>query len=175
MRYIIETPRLLMREMGMGDFKDICSILQDERVMYAYNGAFSDEETSGWIERQIKRYAEYKFGLWAVLLRESGKIIGQCGITMQEYDGRLVPEIGYLFAYDYWHHGYATESAAACKDYGFNTLHFDTLYSIIRDTNTASINVALRNGMRPSGTLTKHYRGTEMPHIVYSISAASVQ
>lgn len=63
MRYIIETPRLLMREMGMGDFKDICSILQDERVMYAYNGAFSDEETSGWIERQIKRYAEYKFGL----------------------------------------------------------------------------------------------------------------
>lgn len=171
MKYIIETSRLLMREMGADDFKDICSILQDERVMYAYNGAFNDEETVDWIERQIKRYEEYKFGLWAVLLKRSGRIIGQCGITMQEYDGKPVPEIGYLFAFDYWHHGYATEAAAACKEYGFGKLHFDTLYSIIRETNTASINVALRNGMRPIGTLKKHYRGIDMPHIVYGVSS----
>ena len=48
-------------------------------------------------------------------------------------------------------------------------LHFDALYSIIRDTNIASQRVAVRNGMRPIDTLIKHYRGIDMPHLVYCI------
>ena len=76
-------------------------------------------------------------------------MIDQCGITMQEYKGMEVPEISYLLAHEYWHKGYAVETATVCREYGFNTLKFDELYSIVRDTNVASQKVVIRNGMNP--------------------------
>lgn len=167
---VLETERLQLREMLVSDRKALASILQDERVMYAYNGAFDDEETDRWMQKQLQRYKEYGFGLWAVVKKDTGEMIGQCGITMQEYNGMQVPEIGYLFAYEYWHQGYATEAATACREYGFHVLRCDALYSIIRDTNRPSQRVAIRNGMHPVGTLVKHYRGTDMPHIVFCIT-----
>lgn len=166
-RPILETERLQLREMERSDMKDLSKILQDEEVMYAYEGAFDDEEVEAWMTRQLRRYEEFGFGLWGLFLKESGEMIGQCGITMQEYGTMQVPEIGYLLARAYWHRGYATEAAAACREYGFGVLHFDRLYSIIRDTNTASQRVALRNGMHPIDTIVKHFRGVEMPHIVF--------
>lgn len=166
-RPILETERLQLREMELSDMKDLSKILQDEEVMYAYEGAFDDEEVEAWMTRQLRRYEEFGFGLWGLFLKESGEMIGQCGITMQEYGTMQVPEIGYLLARAYWHRGYATEAAAACREYGFGVLHFDRLYSIIRDTNTASQRVALRNGMHPIDTIVKHFRGVEMPHIVF--------
>ena len=83
------------------------------------------------------------------------------------YEGRF--EIGYLFAYKYWHKGYATEAAMACREYGFEKLQFDALYSIIRDTNIASQNVAIRNGMHIVGSMVKYYRGEVMPHVVFCV------
>lgn len=166
-RMILETARLQLYEMNISDIKSLASILQDENVMYAYNGAFNEEETMAWMQKQLQRYKEFGFGLWSVFLKDTNEMIGQCGITMQEYQIAQVPEIGYLFAYEYWHKGYATEAAIACLEYGLNTLHFNVLYSIIRDTNIASQKVALRNGMYPIDTIIKHYRGVEMPHIVF--------
>ena len=147
----------------------LSSILQDERVMYAYNGAFSDKETFAWMQKQLQRYKDYGFGLWGVILKDTNEMIGQCGLTMQEYKTAQVPEIGYLLAHKYWHKGYAVEAATACREYGFNTLKFDELYSIIRDTNVASQKVALRNGMNPIDYIVKHYRGVDMPHLVYCV------
>lgn len=168
-RIVLETDRLLLREMSLSDMSALSSILQDERVMYAYNGAFSDKETLDWMQKQLQRYKDYGFGLWGVLLKDTGKMIGQCGITMQEYKTAQVPEIGYLLAHEYWHKGYAVEAATACREYGFNTLNFNALYSIIRDMNIASQNVALRNGMTVIDTIVRHYRGTDMPHLVFCV------
>lgn len=165
---LIETDRLQLREMSLSDMEALSLILQDENVMYAYNGAFNDEE-SAWMQKQLQRYREHGFGLWGVFLKDSGEMIGQCGITMQEYKGGQVPEIGYLLAHKYWHKGYATEAATACREYGFNVLHFDALYSIIRDTNIASQNVALRNGMTLTDTIVKHYRGVDIPHTIFCV------
>lgn len=164
---ILETARLQLCEMNLSNIKYLSSILQDERVMYAYNGAFSDEETMAWMQKQLQRYKIYGFGLWAVFLKDAEEMIGQCGITMQEYNMAQVPEIGYLFAYKYWHKGYATEAATACLEYGMNVLGFSKLYAIIRDTNIASQRVALRIGMHPIDTMVKHYRGVELPHTVF--------
>lgn len=164
---ILETDRLMLREMDFSDVEALASMLQDDRVMYAYNGAFNDRETLLWLQKQIQRYNDHGFGLWGVFLRNSDEMIGQCGITMQDYKTTQVPEIGYLFAHKHWHKGYATEAAIACREYGFNKLRFEVMYSIIRDSNEASKNVALRNGMIPIDHITKHYRGIDMLHIVF--------
>lgn len=164
---ILETERLYFREMNQGDFFSLCEILQDERTMYAYEGAFSDQEVQEWLDRQLSRYEKWNFGLWAVILKETDKMIGQCGLTMQPWKESEVLEIGYLFNRLYWHRGYATEAARACKKYAFETLGASEVCSIIRDTNLASQNVAVRNGMTKIDSWTKHYRGIDMPHDRY--------
>ena len=165
---ILETDRLYLRELKQTDFHSLCKILQDEDTMYAYNGAFCDGEVREWLDRQIHHYQKWNFGLWAVILKETDDMIGQCGLTMQPWKGAEVLEIGYLFARLHWHQGYAIEAAAACKNYAFEVLKADEVCSIIRDTNTASQNVAIRNGMAVVDTWTKHYRGVDMPHFRYA-------
>ncbi len=166
---VLETERLILREMTQEDFQALCKILQDESVMYAYEGAFSNAEVQAWLDRQVKNYREYGFGLWAVILKEKGVMIGQCGLTVQNYKSNMVLEVGYLFQKEYWHCGYATEAAIACKEYAFDKLNSKEVYSIIRDTNIASQDVAKRNGMSCIDEFIKHYRGVEMPHFVYCI------
>ncbi len=164
---IFETERLYLREMSEGDLMSLGKILQDKEVMYAYEHAFSDEEAYLWLNNQLSRYKKYGFGLWAVVLKETNEFIGQCGITMQKYGDREVPEIGYLFRKDFWHRGFAAEAASACKKYAFEVLGFEEVYSIIRVNNEPSKKVAERNGMHPVDTLIKHYYNMDMPHIVY--------
>jgi RimJ/RimL family protein N-acetyltransferase len=166
---ILETSRLVLREMQQSDYSNLCNILQDADVMYAYEGAFSDIETQELLDKQISSYLEYGFGLWAVLLITTGEMIGLCGLTMQNYLDTQVLEVGYLFQKAYWRHGYATEAAIACRDYAFEKLNADEVFSIIRDDNIASQNVAKRNGMTVADTFIKHYRGVNMPHYLFSV------
>ena len=167
-KIILETPRLMLREMTKDDYPALAAILQDEQTMYAYEGAFSDEETLAWLDRQMKNYSDYEFGLWAVLLKENGEMIGQTGVTWQKINDDKVPEVGYLFNRAFWGHGYATEAAIACKQYAFEKIGFNEVYTIVRDSNIPSINVAIRNGMLARFTIMKHYRGVDMPHYVFS-------
>ena len=166
---ILETERLYLREMNQSDFASLCRILKDDETMYAYEGAFSDDEVREWLDRQIARYQKWGFGLWAVILKDTNEMIGQCGLTMQNWKDVEVLEIGYLFERAHWHKGYATEAAQTCKKYAFETLNASEVCSIIRDTNIASQNVAIRNGMTVKDKWTKHYRGMDMPHHRYVV------
>lgn len=166
---ILETERLYLRELNQADFNSLCRILQDEEVMYAYEGAFSDEEVQEWLDKQISRYRMWDFGLWAVILKETDEMIGQCGLTMQMWKDEEVLEIGYLLEQAYWHKGYAAEAANACKKYAFEILKAEEVCSIIRDTNIASQNVAIRNGMTRTDSWTKYFKGIAMPHYRYVI------
>ena len=142
---VLETERLVLRKLCKEDQASLNKMLQDAEVMYAYAHAFSDEEAREWLDRQ-----------------ETGEFIGQCGLTMQDCEGRQVLEVGYLFCKEFWHHGYATEAARACRDYAFETLKAEEVYSIIRDSNTASRNVAGRNGMKKAGSFVKYYYTRKM-------------
>ena len=172
---ILETERLFLREMTEEDYPALCLILQDEETMTAYEHAFDDDEARDWLRRQRARYKRDGFGLWAVLLKNTGEMIGQCGITMQDWEKSRVPEIGYLFQKDYWHQGYATEAARGCRRYAFDTLGLSEVYSIIRDSNFPSMNVAIRNAMQVRGRFVKHYYGIDMPHLVFSVRKKELQ
>lgn len=167
---IIETQRLYMRRLNENDVEALSKILRDEETMYAYEGAFSEAEVLEWLERQLARYRQYGFGLWAVIFPETDEFIGQCGLTIQQWKDSEVLEVGYLFRREFWHNGYATEAARACMEYAFRELNADEVCSIIRDTNIASQRVALRNGMRLADSWVKYYRGVDMPHYRYLIT-----
>lgn len=166
---ILETQRLLLREMVPEDFSGLCGFLQDKSVMYAYEHAFSGQEVRQWLDRQRERYARDGFGLWSMIEKDGGQLIGDCGLTMQDWSGRQVPEIGYHLRRDKWHQGFATEAASACKEYAFTVLGLQEVYSIIRENNLPSQKVALRNGMCVAGCFTKHYYGVDMPHLVFRV------
>lgn len=166
---IITTERLLFRKMDIHDWDALCMILKDDETMYAYGGAFEDCEVRAWLERQLSRYRERGFGLWAVVLKENRQMIGQCGLTMQPWKNEEVLEIGYLFNRLYWHYGYASEAAQACKKYAFDVLDAYEVCSIIREGNISSENVARRNGMVMKDRWIKYYRGVEMPHNRYVV------
>ena len=166
---MFETERLTLREMTQEDLPALCAILQDERTMYAYNGAFSETEAQAWLDKQLLRYREDGFGLWAVCAKDTGEMIGQCGLSWQDAGGKRVLEIGYLLNRAHWHKGYAIEAASFCKRYAFDELNAGEVYSIIRETNDPSIRVALRIGMDVCGRFVKRYRGVDMPHLLFRI------
>lgn len=167
---LLETDRLILRQMTRKDFPKLCKMLQDPEVMWAYEHAFSDLEVTLWLERQLERYCKNGFGLMAVILKTTNELIGQTGITWQDWDGRRVPEIGYIFNKAYWHQGYAIEAASACKRYCFDILGLNEVYSIIRDNNCPSQKVAVKNGMKKIGETIKYYWNVKMPHHIYRIT-----
>lgn len=168
---LITTPRLGMRELTEADLPALRSILQDPETMTAYEGPFDEGQVRAWLERMEQRYREDGFGLWAVVRKSDGKTIGQCGITWQEIDGHRVHEVGYLFNREYWHSGYATEAARAAVEYAIAGLGATRVYAQVRDTNIASMNVAIRLGMTVRTRFIKHYRGIDMPHLAFAIDA----
>lgn len=167
---IIETERLYLREMEQSNFEDLRKIIQDKDVMYAYEHVYDDIEVQAWLDKEISRYKTTGLGMWAVILKENNTMIGQCGITKQECNVKEMLEIGYLFQKAHWNKGYAIEAAQACKEYAFNKLGVYEIFSIIRDTNTASQNVARKNGMVITGKCIKNFHGKDMEHYIFSIS-----
>ena len=92
---IPETERLTLREMTMEDFDALYAVLGDPEIMQHYPYAFDAQLVRDWITRNMDRYRIFGFGLWAVCLRETGEMIGDCGLTMQLIGGVIKPEIGY--------------------------------------------------------------------------------
>ena len=79
MNVILETERLYLREMDMGDFDALYQVLADKNIMQHYPYSFDEERVRSWIERNMNRYKDNGFGLWAVCLKETGEMIGDCG------------------------------------------------------------------------------------------------
>ncbi|MDO5521713.1 MAG: GNAT family N-acetyltransferase [bacterium] len=144
----LETSRLLLRELTQDDFAELYKILSDKETMEHYPNPFSKDKVRGWIDWNINNYKTFGFGLFAVVLKENGQMIGDCGITMQTINGRVRPEIGYHINKNYQNKGYATEAAIKCRDFIFENTTFQTIYTYMKYTNVGSYSVAIKNGMR---------------------------
>lgn len=147
MKRILETERLFLRELTADDFDALYEVLADSDIMQHYPYIFDESRVRNWINKNIERYEIFGFGLWAVCLKETGEMIGDCGITMQNINGMIKPEIGYHINKKYQRHGYAKEAARACRDWAFENTPFNILYSYMKKTNVASVATAMANGM----------------------------
>ena len=144
---MIETERLFLREMTIADYDALYAVLADSDIMQHYPYTFDEERVRGWIERNITRYKENGFGLWAVCLKPNGEVIGDCGLTLQNIDGQLLPEIGYHIRKDCQHKGFAKEAAIAVRDWAFSNTDYQVLYSYCKYTNIPSFKTAEAIGM----------------------------
>ena len=147
MKMILETERLFLREMTMGDFDALYAVLSDPEIMQHYPYSFDEERVRSWIERNMKRYTDDGFGLWAVCLKDTGEMIGDCGLTLQNIDGQMLPEIGYHIRRDQQRKGYAKEAAMAVRDWAFGNTEYPALYSYCKYTNVVSFKKAESIGM----------------------------
>ncbi|QNI69393.1 GNAT family N-acetyltransferase [Cyanobium sp. NS01] len=166
---MLETKRLILREMTLDDIDDLLEVLSDPKAMQFYPKPFDRQMTQMWIERNMQRYAQHGFGLWALILKERGKLIGDCGLVLQEVDGVEEVEVGYHIRRDLWGQGLAKESALVCRDYGFSHLVCSRLISLIHPANVASRRVAEKIGMR----LIREVEWRNKPTCVYAVERSS--
>jgi len=148
MKVILETSRLILREFVSDDLDALAAVISDRETMRYYPVAFDRAAVEEWIERNRRRYQADGFGLWAMVLKSSGELIGDCGLMRQSVDEASEVEIGYHARRDLWGQGFATEAARACRDFGFAHLPVNRLISLIRPENMQSRRVAEKNGMR---------------------------
>ncbi|MDO4513065.1 MAG: GNAT family N-acetyltransferase [Lachnospiraceae bacterium] len=134
----IETKRLVLREMNTEDYDALYAVLADSDIMQHYPYTFDEARVRGWIERNMERYRIFGFGLWAVCLKETGEMIGDCGLTMQNIGGVIKPEIGYHIRKDMQQKGYAKEAASAVRDWTFENTTYNMIFSYMKYTNTPS-------------------------------------
>lgn len=174
--FSLTTPRLQLRKLVLEDFDDLFAILSDPQTMEFYPHPYSAKGVEEWLNRNLRRYEEWGHALWAVELIESGEFVGQCGITYQDINNQALPEIGYQFNRLHWGNGYATESARACLDHGFEQLGFEEIFIHTYVKNIPSQKVAERLGMKKLSVFDKDLSSFEAglvwPHVVYSMRKA---
>lgn len=163
---IIETKRLILREYTQNDFEDLSAIIGNAETMKYYPQPYDERGVQRWLDWCINSYNENGFGLWAIELKESGKFIGDCGISLQKIDGEIVHEIGYHINKNHWRKGYAKEACAAVKDWFFINTDFDCVYSYMNKENVPSSSTAKANGMR----FIKEYSDGEEDLFVYAVT-----
>lgn len=168
----IETERLLLRGWEETDLEPFRRMNADETVMRYFPRTLSAEETDAFYEAIQSEFAECGFGLYAVEENDSGEFIGFIGFKRALFDADFTPcvEIGWRLRKEAWGHGYATEGAAACLQYGFTRLGFNEVYSFTAEVNKPSENVMIKLGMR----FVKHFnhprveRGSPLcKHVLY--------
>jgi len=162
---VLETSRLILREFRVDDADALGRVISDAETMRFYVAPFDRAGVEAWIARNRQRYELDGFGLWAMVLKSTGELIGDCGLVAQNVDGIKELEVGYHVRRDLWGQGLGTEAARACRDYGFGEVKAERLISLIRSENFPSRRVAEKNGMRVWKEVLWH----DLPHLVYAI------
>lgn len=146
-KIILETKRLILREMNDDDFEMLKKVISDRENMQYYAKPYDDEGVHRWINWCKSSYQKHGFGLWAVVLKETGEMIGDAGVSMQYIDDDWRPEIGYHLRKDYHRQGIGREMTQAVRDYFFTNYDYDEVYSYMDKDNLPSYKTAEANGM----------------------------
>jgi ribosomal-protein-alanine N-acetyltransferase len=163
---VLETERLILREMVEEDTEDFLGIFSDPVAMQYFNVIFDHDRMAAWVRSNLDHQQKHGFSLMTVILKDTGEIIGDCGLETDEIEGELTVGIGFDFKRRFWNQGYATEAAAAVRNYGFTAFGFATLSAWIDPENVASRRVAEKIGMTVHKLV---YRGKKQ-YAIYSLT-----
>lgn len=167
----IETVRLHLRPMRANDFDALLEIFTDPRVMASFDSVpFTPTQMQQWLQRNLDHQAQFGYGLFSVIERASGRLIGDCGLEQMEVEGQAVAELGYDLRSDVWNQGFATEAASAVRNYALQVLRLPRLISLIRVGNAASQRVAEKIGLQRAAEFERY--GTR--YWRYAIEAAPI-
>ena len=163
----LRTERLVLRHLTLDDLDALQAVLGDAETMRYYPAPFTKDATRAWIERSIERYALDGHALFAVTLRDTGELIGDCGPARMLIEERDEVELGWHIRRDQWNRGFATEAARASRDWALDQLGEPRLVSLVRPENRASCRVAEKMGMTVDHDL--DYKGLQ--HHLYVLTA----
>jgi ribosomal-protein-alanine N-acetyltransferase len=145
MTSVLETARLRLRPYTRDDIEPLRAVFADAYARQFYPLMGEAEKLAGWIEWNLLNYEHDGVGLWALEERgQPGRLIGDCGLTYQDVEGRRELELGWHLLESERGRGYATEAAQACLNYAFERLAVSMVCSIVDPTNVASRAVAGR-------------------------------
>jgi RimJ/RimL family protein N-acetyltransferase len=161
---VLETERLILRELELEDVDDMAEVLSDPWTMRFYPHPFSREEVVAWVERWRSLYGERGFGLWGVVERGQTRLAGDTGLTVQNVDGEEIVEVGWHINRRVQGRGFATEAGRASVAHGFD-IGLDRVIALVRPENVPSWRVAEKLGMR----VWKETSHRGIPHRVYLI------
>jgi RimJ/RimL family protein N-acetyltransferase len=150
-----DSARLTFREMSLDDLDDMALLLGDPEVMTYYPRPKTREEAAQWIYWNRGLYRTHGHGLW-LLTAADGAFVGDCGLTPQVVDGVTELEVGYHVLPALQNRGYATEAAAASRDFAQTMLGATRLIAIIHPDNRPSQRVAEKIGLRPEKLAVVH-------------------
>jgi RimJ/RimL family protein N-acetyltransferase len=162
---VLETERLRLRRFRREDAGAVFAIIGDDVAMQFYPKKFNRNDAGLWVERNLRRYRDDGYGLFAVTLKDHDDVIGDCGIIKQHVEDEQLMEVGYHFRRDQWRQGYASEAARGCMGLAFQGFDAEKVISLIRPENVPSRRVAERNGMKLERQVV-HYG---LPHLVYAM------
>jgi [ribosomal protein S5]-alanine N-acetyltransferase len=165
LKTILETARLILREMSLADLDFVAAMLADPEVMRYYPKYYSRDESQIWIERQLRRYNRHGHGLWLAIDKTVGQPVGQVGLLIQQVRGVPEKEVAYLIHRPFWRLGFATEAGCAVRDYAFSVLDRPRVIALIRPQNVPSIGVARKLGLQEEPDRIEH---SGFEHIVFS-------
>lgn len=169
---MIETDRLILRQMQGEDADPLLLVFGDPVVMASFGAEpFDRDQMRGWVQRNLDHQDRHGYGLFTVILKESGSVIGDCGLELMALDDGpaavAAAELGYDLRSDHWNRGLATEAAMAVRDHAFGTLRLPRLASLIRQGNVPSRRVAEKIGMRHERDILR----SGHPYWLFSIDA----
>lgn len=146
----LETERLRTRFLTVADIEVWAEFFMDKEAIAFFSMAVYDtheESARHWIERQLTRYAEQRYGMQALVNKETNIFVGMCGLMTQKVDSTIELEVGYHVLKKYWGRGYAPEAAKVFIEYAFANKLSDSVISIIDVANVNSQRVAEKNGL----------------------------
>ncbi len=164
----IETERLTLRPLAEADLDEMATLLGDAEALIHWGGPLTREQARDWIARNLARYEKDGFGRCAVIWRDTGELVGDCGLISTTVEDALEIELGWITRRSHWGMGIATEAAAAWRDHAFDALGLERIVSMVHEENVASRRVAEKLGMTAERTAL----WGELPHLMYSLRAS---